>query len=84
MQDYSVKRIMEFITKHDLTYNYSDDPSARKEGAAQDDLIRNAIDQLDLRKASHREAKKILIDHWNQEVENKLIEDAWPQFKWEK
>jgi len=84
MQNYSVKRIMKFITAHDLTYNYSDDPSARKEGAAQDDLIRNAIDQLDLRKASHRKAKKILIDHWNQEVENKLIEDAWPQFKWEK
>jgi hypothetical protein len=80
----SINRIKELITKHDLTYTYSDDNTVYKRGLAQYELIKNAIDNFDLRTTHGKDAKDILTNHWNNKVELELTEDVWSQFKWEK
>jgi hypothetical protein len=81
--DYTLNQLKDFITKHDLTYAYSDDNRAYRRGSITYKLITDSIAKFDLRTSHGKEAKAILIDHWNNKVEQELIEAAWHQFKWE-
>jgi len=80
----SINKLKGFITKHDLTYAYSDDNSVYKRGRSQYESIMNSIAKFDLRTTHGKDAKDILIDHWNNKVEHELTEEVWHQFKLEK
>lgn len=70
--------IKKLITDHDLTYSFSDSGVSYERGDREYKVIKNAIATLT------REDKAAIIDHWNQEVSRKLVEDVRKDFEWSK
>jgi hypothetical protein len=67
------EQFREMCVKHDLTYDYSDDGSVWRRGAASYQKVRAAAQELGMDKA-----KQI----WNEVVDSKLRPEGREQFYW--
>lgn len=63
----------EMCEKHDLTYTYSDDGKVYDAGKAQ---------YAEIIEMSKTLPRWMAVQIWNEVVERKLIEYAWPEYKW--
>ena len=61
------------VSRHDLTYSYSDDHSVWQRGSAHYDKIRKAAESL-----PREDVERI----WNAKVDSYLVEGARKQFYW--
>ena len=64
------------ITNHDLTYVYADSGIEYERGNREYKAIMRAFKELD------SDDKATIIDHWNKNVSENLVEDVRKDFEW--
>lgn len=69
----NIQKFRELCASHDLTYTYSDDGKTYSRGDAQYKEI------IELSKTMPRD---VAVQIWNENVEKKIIQHSWNEFKW--